>query len=87
MGRGWRLRFVLPIQLFVKVSRVLWEVEMILYSILVQEVWVLRVLFSPAFLSLTPVFDAILPRPVVELIHVMVVVLLLLELPIRIQGG
>jgi hypothetical protein len=60
---------------------------MILYSILVQEVWVLRVLFSPAFLSLTLVFDTILPRPVVELIHVMVVVLLLLELPVRIQGG
>ena len=67
-----------------KVSRVLWEVEMILYSILVQEVRILRVLLSPAFLSLTLVFDAILPGPVVELIHVMVVVLLLLELPVRI---
>lgn len=69
-----------------KVSRVLWEVEMILYSILVKEVRVLRVLFSPAFLSLTLVFDANLPRPVVELIHVVIVVLLLLELPVRIQG-
>jgi hypothetical protein len=38
------LRFVLPIQLLVKVSRVLREVERILYSILVQEVRVLIVL-------------------------------------------
>ena len=80
------MRFVLPIQLFVKVSGVLREVKMILYSILVKEVRVLRVLFRPAFLSLTFVFDVMLARPVVELIHVMIVVLLLLELPVRIQG-